>query len=126
MIKKFFYKTKKFCKEHKEQIGTGLLIVGAGVCAFALGYSIGSVSKGKNVEMQLDAIRAKKTFDAEILLKPAESVVKEVKVPGYIRSLPEGYHASFEKIAEATEKGIELMENQTLVNSYNYNRTYIA
>lgn len=128
MVNKLFYETKKFCKEHKEQIKTGLIIVGAsvatGVCAFALGYFIGDTSKGSNVGIQLDTIHSKETFSSEKLLEPIERIVKEVNVPGHIRTLPEGYHASPAKIAEATERGIELMENQTFVDPHN--RTYIA
>lgn len=39
-------------------------------------------------------------------------------VKDHLRNLPEGWHASPEKIAEAELLGIELLPNQTLVNSY--------
>ncbi|SDB28869.1 hypothetical protein SAMN02910317_01411 [Ruminococcaceae bacterium FB2012] len=40
------------------------------------------------------------------------------EVEGYIRNLPEGWHPSAEKIAQAADLGIELGEHQTLVNSF--------
>ena len=126
MINNFFNETKKFYKEHEEQIKMGLLVVGTSVCAFALGYFIGNTSKGNDVGIQLDTIHSKETFSSENLLEPIERIVKEVNVPGYIRALPEGYHASPAKIAEAAERGIELTENQTLVDPYNYDKTYIV
>jgi len=36
----------------------------------------------------------------------------------HIRNLPEGWHPSPEKLAEAAELGIKLLLNQTLVDSY--------
>lgn len=48
-----------------------------------------------------------------------EEMAKRIKVSGHIRNLPNGYHASQGKIAEAAERGIKLCNNQTLVNSYN-------
>lgn len=39
-------------------------------------------------------------------------------VDGCIRNLPEGWHPSDKKIAEAASRGIELMPNQTLVDPY--------
>lgn len=42
-------------------------------------------------------------------------------VNGYIRTLPSGWKASHQKIAEAAERGITLMEKQTLVDSYTKN-----
>lgn len=39
-------------------------------------------------------------------------------VEGFIRNLPDGWHPSAEKIAQAAEMGIELGDHQTLVNPY--------
>ena len=57
----------------------------------------------------LPAIDITVTFDLEPI--PFE-------VRRHIRNLPEGHHASPEKIAEAKKNNIILMENQTWVNSY--------
>ena len=40
------------------------------------------------------------------------------EVSSHIRNLPHGQHASPEKVAEALENGITLLEGQTLVDSY--------
>ena len=39
-------------------------------------------------------------------------------VKGHLRNLLEGWHASLEKVAEAELFGIDLLPNQTLVDSY--------
>ena len=39
-------------------------------------------------------------------------------VEGFIRNLPDGWHPSAEKIAQAAALGIELGEHQTLVDPY--------
>lgn len=45
-----------------------------------------------------------------------------VNVDSYIKTLPEGWHHSAKKAAEAAELGIELLENQTIVDSFSYLR----
>lgn len=40
------------------------------------------------------------------------------EVERHVRNLHEGYKASFEKIASAAERGIELSEHQTWVEEY--------
>ncbi len=40
------------------------------------------------------------------------------EVSSHIRNLPQGQHASPEKVAEALENGITLLDGQTLVDSY--------
>lgn len=51
-----------------------------------------------------------------------DAVRKSTKVPfdviAHIRTLPDGWHASPEKIAEASELQIVLLPNQTLVDAY--------
>ena len=62
-------------------------------------------------------------IDVAPVLKQAKAIVR--KSPGapfdviaHIRTLPEGWHASPEKIAEAAELQIVLLPNQTLVDAY--------
>ncbi|MBR6115080.1 MAG: hypothetical protein IKQ10_07815 [Oscillospiraceae bacterium] len=63
----------------------------------------------------------------EIDMTPVAELAKEVvrkspeapfDVIAHIRTLPEGWHASPEKIAEAAELQIVLLPNQTLVDAY--------
>ena len=63
----------------------------------------------------------------EIDMAPVVELAKDVvrkspdepfDVIAHIRTLPEGWHASPEKIAEAAELQIVLLPNQTLVNAY--------
>ena len=52
----------------------------------------------------------------------AETIRKAPEVPfdvcAHVRNLPEGWHASPEKLAEAAALNIILLPNQTLVDSY--------
>ena len=43
---------------------------------------------------------------------------KLTEVHTHLRNLPQGYHPSARKIAEASENGIPLGDNQTVVSSY--------
>ena len=126
MSNNILIKAKKFWKDHEEPIKIGLIIATVGVGAFAAGYFFGNACNGNKGSIQLEARYTKQNFDVESLPESMEKVIKEVNVPGYIRALPEGYHASPAKLAEAAERGIELTENQTLVDPYNYDKTYIA
>ena len=63
----------------------------------------------------------------EIPLEPIQKVITAVasnsgslpfEVSRHIRNLPDGWHASAEKIAEALNNGIILMDGQTGVDSY--------
>lgn len=51
--------------------------------------------------------------DASEVISRSELVIQE-----HLRTLPEGWHPSPEKVAEAQTKGITLLENQTLVDTY--------
>jgi len=51
---------------------------------------------------------------------------KEVFVPMYCRNLPVGQHASVKKVIAATEAGIKLKENQTLVSEFCYERRVVS
>ena len=72
---------------------------------------------------------APKTMEIQSTMSEIVAETKEVtraytpstipfNVKDHLRNLPEGWHASPEKIAEAELLGIELLPNQTLVNSY--------
>lgn len=58
--------------------------------------------------------------DSSSLLDNTEDQIKHCAhmVSEHIRNLPEGYKASPEKIEAALQKGIELKDGQTLVDSY--------
>ena len=68
-----------------------------------------------------------KSSGTNILLETTETTTKIINngnafdVNGYLRTLPLGWKASPEKIAEAAERGITLLGNQTLVDSYTKN-----
>ena len=48
----------------------------------------------------------------------SNSVSGPIEVSSHVRNLPNGWHASPEKIAEAQKYNIILMDGQTLVDSY--------
>ena len=58
---------------------------------------------------------------AELLEQTSPSSGKIIAIQEHLRRLPEGYHASARKIAEAAEAGIVLGANQTLVSAYSRN-----
>lgn len=49
---------------------------------------------------------------------PEAITLKTFSVQEHLRNLPEGWHPSTEKIEEALAKGITLLDNQTLVDTY--------
>ena len=48
----------------------------------------------------------------------SEPILRIIDVREHLRNLPQGHHPSVWKIAEATESGIELAENQTIVSAH--------
>lgn len=87
-----------------------------------------SISKAP-AELPKPSSPVPKTLKAKITMAELMAETKEVtrsytpstipfNVKDHLRNLPEGWHASPEKIAEAELLGIELLLNQTLVNSY--------
>ena len=48
----------------------------------------------------------------------SEPIIKTTWVRMHPRNLPSGHHPSVNKLLEATEFGVELTENQTLVSAY--------
>ena len=57
----------------------------------------------------------------EVLEQTSPSSGKIIAIQEHLRRLPEGYRASARKVAEATEAGIVLGANQTLVSAHSRN-----
>lgn len=123
----------QWIKEHK----TELIIAGVGVGALIL-VVLGIRNRG--------TIKAIWNYLKELIKQPSKDVTEEVtsvvievtpepahkvidiapsnelscqfEVSRHIRNLPEGWHASPEKIAAARDNNIELMDGQTWVESY--------
>lgn len=51
-------------------------------------------------------------------IEEIQSAGKEILVSSHLRTLPDGWHASPQKIMEAYEKGIDIPQGKTLVDSY--------
>lgn len=129
---------KTWLKSHKKQ----LALMGISTAAI-VGYILGV--KNKDTLMQLWRSIAEKageaapktispSLNAEPLVSAAEPVVsfvapaaptrtytspkEPIYVGQFIRKLPDGWHHSEEKAAEARALGIPLLPHQTLVNSY--------
>lgn len=58
------------------------------------------------------------SFEEIIIAAVPSSDTIPFEVRGHIRTLPTGWHASPAKVAEALENGINLMDGQTLVDTY--------
>ena len=54
----------------------------------------------------------------EHAIKGAGTNTTPFGVSGHIRNLPDGWHASPEKVAEALKRNITLLDGQTLVDDY--------
>lgn len=68
------------------------------------------------VDTSSDLLTVAKT-EAVVVRTPINNGIP-FPVKGYIREIPEGWHASAEKLAQAGKLGIELREHQTLVNPF--------
>ena len=120
-------------KEHKKE----LIIAGASIGALAL--LILGIKHEAEIKVLWNSLRKLTQKSPEVLADqfvqtiaeiPSTSVKENVaaivldsnhipfEVSEHIRNLPNGWHASPEKIAEALEHGITLMDGQTLVDSY--------
>lgn len=112
-------------------VGGIIIIVGIG-CVLYIKFD---TIKGLFTVIKPDATIEKKsqvaakieTAVADILPEKPESIKKIINggdafdVSAHIRNLPLGWKASQEKIMQAAERGITLMEKQTLVNPYTKN-----
>lgn len=116
--KSFIQKLKK----HKKVI-IGISIC-AGVTALAVVSSVVLKSyKNKIIKQKSDLLN--KPIDINIkndIIKEKTFNNKKVYVPYYFRNLPKGQKASTKKIMEASQKGINLPKNKTLVDEYSYNK----
>ena len=120
-------------KEHKQE----LIIAGVSIGVLAL--LILGIKHEAEIKMLWDNLRRLTKKNSEALTDrlaqtatqapnmPAQEELVAIvfdsnrppfEVSGHIRNLPNGQHASPEKIAEALEHGISLMDGQTLVDSY--------
>lgn len=117
----------KWVKAHKKQL------IMAGI---SIPVIIGLIVTAKNTDAVSKLIDQLKTLFTEDVVSnainveeggtvsPIYEILKETgskaphMVSEHIRNLPNGYHASDAKISEALRKGIELMEGQTLVDTY--------
>ena len=120
-------------KEHKTQ----LIIAGLSIGAIVL--IILGIKKGKSVKDVLDSLKvvtkipikedtiANMDLTAETTLVHEMSVMtvmnsdstgSSFEVKRHIRNLPEGWHASPEKVEEARKDNIILKAGQTLVDAY--------
>lgn len=117
---------KELIKEHK----TELICCGLGIAA-AVGIMFGIKNRDavKAVVKGTERLPQKAPTSAEVLpdvapvadiIFPAATAKKRAphEVARHLRNLPEGYRASAEKIAAATELGYTLQPGQTLVEAY--------
>lgn len=124
----------EWVKAHKKQ----LTIAGISTLAI-IGIALGIKNKDaiielweslqKSISKSPSETPAPKTMEIQSTMSEIVAETKEVtrvytpstipfNVKDHLRNLPEGWHASPEKITEAELLGIELLPNQTLVNSY--------
>lgn len=115
----------KWFKEHK----TELVIVG--VTIMTATYAVLLYKEQMQTYKGLDSfIKIPEIEPMPILNESTNFVVpccpnnKIVDVSEFVRNLPSGQHPSSQKVVEATERGLELLENQTIVASHQ--RSYAA
>lgn len=117
-------------KEHKKAI----IVTGVGIAAIAGGIVIGEKwGTTCEVPVELPKPRTRNNLLSQtqniIEAAPDKSELTEVlkmttsKVKGFIRTLPEGQHASELKKAKAVEIGLEMADNQTLVEEFTRTRS---
>ena len=111
-------------------IGGIVVAVGVGVLIFKNKDALIALLKcGKKLTSTVPQITEPTVIEkvSEVIAnvdKEAISIIKPLNnglpfgVEGFIRNLPDNWHPSAEKIAQATALGIKLGEHQTFVNSY--------
>lgn len=120
-------------KEHKKELGVSVISIGT-LSLVILGIKNREVVKAVWASLR-DNVK-QPTVKATVMIEnltlqvtppPIQEVVTAVasnsanlpiEVSRHIRNLPEGWHPSPEKIAEALENNIILMDGQTWVESY--------
>lgn len=121
----------KWVKAHKVRLALAGISVAAIIYAVVRGKDIaelrsflqGRISKvSGGVAADLPSCNMPKVYEAaspDLKIKRAYSSYSSAfTVKRHCRMLPAGQHPSAEKKAEALESGINLLQNQTLVNSY--------
>jgi len=117
---------KQWIKDHKKEIATGTVtIIGACIafkfreqiaafCGFGTRCATDVTDKAVIADLTVNAAEYGETI--KDLLEEPDSKIIEIAM--FLRRLPEGWHASAEKVAEAMQMGIELPDGYTIVDSF--------
>ena len=122
---------KAWWKKNWKKVVAGVVIVGGTVLVIKNWDEIVEVAEKLAATLKPEAkvptpVAVPKVIEeidaAPVVELAKEAVRKSPEAPfdviAHIRTLPEGWHASPEKIAEAAELHIVLLPNQTLVDAY--------
>ena len=109
--------TKSFVSKHKSKIiiGAGIVVCVAGT---VLGIKYYNSIQQKETSFILNSVSNNIDQFSKEMITDTSKLLKTTNVREHTRNLPSGQNASPKKIALAIEKGIELKENQTLVNAH--------
>ena len=132
----------KWVKSHKKQlaaVGISAIVIVALILTIKnrealtdlMKGIVNSISKPANTVTAQSASVIKAGSSAQVtdiskaVAEPVQSATTSAKIDKipfevhkHVRNLPEGYHASPEKVATALDNGIELLNNQTWVADY--------
>ena len=122
---------KAWWKRNWKKVVAGVVVVGGTILVIKIWDEIVVVAEKLVATLKPEAkiptpVAVSKVVE-EIDVAPVVELAKEAvrkspeapfDVIAHIRTLPEGWHASPEKIAEAAELQIVLLPNQTLVDAY--------
>lgn len=120
--------TKGFLDKHKKTITivavvTATVVMGAALYRYRQ-QILAFCQKGIRVKTPMRPITKTTAIAEKISIQPKQitqlplDVKSPYRVKGHCRNLPDGWHASPEKIAEARKANIILMNGQTWVESY--------
>ena len=70
------------------------------------------------IEMMSNSMPEGSLYQEAVLEEVMPVITIQRSVDKHLRNLPEGFHASAEKLATAAENGFELLPGQTWVNGY--------
>ena len=124
-------RSKAWWKNNCKKVVAGLVVIGGTILVIKNWDEIVVVAEKLAATFKLEAKTPPSTVAFNVVEKtdvaPIIEMAKEVmrKTPEatfdvntHVRTLPEGWHASPEKLAEAAELQIVLLPNQTLVDAY--------
>ena len=119
-------KLKSWIKAHKSELIFAGSIIITTVGAILLVKKGDSVKKIVVKQMKMSSSQSLEDIDktptiSDVICTPT---IKTIDVREHLRNLPNGYHPSALKLTEASDLGIELLENQTIVSSHS--RCYAA